>query len=209
MKHIVNFIMYDILLFTTSKFLWRSNDWLWGFAVSTVISLITYIIWIKKLSDKTLRTSISIIITFGLNMLYNYFVITLHVPAIIFVSIFSVLVLILVFLAKIAYTKKLKIDYNYIMKEIIYITKYVLALVISFAIGIILVTVFKLKDMLVPVLFFTYIFNYIFNKLGKEEKMHDEEIATQFNIFIVLAIIEIIVIGYIVINITNYIPEIL
>ena len=209
MKHIVTFIMYDLLLVVLGagiifKFSWSSNYSWWEFAVTTVIGLATYIAWVHKLSSKTIRTSISIIITFGLYMLLGLLVIELEIPAIIIILIFAVLLLILVVLSKISNVKKLKIDkyMKSIMKEIVYIIKYVVVFVISVIIGGVLQGLLQLDMIIVPIsLSCIYFLNYHFNQLGIKEKseiVDKEKRPIGFYIIIGLAIIGLMTIGYFV-----------
>ena len=219
-KHFFNFIMFDFLLLTTlsciiNQFSWRIEDsWSWWIVlITTVIGLATYIAFIYKLNKKTLRTSISIMITFLILVLLRILTYELEVSPLIIILIFAVLLLILVVLAKISNSKKLKVDkyMKNVFKEIAYIFKYAGALIVSLIIGWILQAIIGLGVMAIPiVLICLYFFNYLFNRIGKEEKdenkasINKEKRPVGFYIIVCLAIIGIIAIGHIVIKLFNY-----
>ena len=112
--------MFDFLLLTTlsciiNQFSWRIEDsWSWWIVlITTVIGLATYIAFIYKLNKKTLRTSISIILTLLILVLLRILTYELDVSPLIIILILAVLLLILVVLARISNIKKLKLLKGY------------------------------------------------------------------------------------------------
>ena len=214
MKHIVNFIMFDFLLVITGKciieefFGIMSYSW-WAFGITTAVGLAIYILLVSKINKKIFRTSVSIIITYLLGMLLGVLIGELEVPPLLIATIFAVLLLILVVLAKIGETKNWKIEkyMKVVIKEIIYILKFLGALVISLFIGGILNGLIGISGIIIPIaIICLYFLNYLFNKLGKEEviKAYNRKAGTVgFYILIGLAIIGIMAVGYIIIIILN------
>lgn len=222
-KHIFNFIMFDFLLLTTisciiNEFSWKIEDsWSWWILlITTAIGLATYIAFVYKINKKTLRTSISIMITLLMLVLLRILTYELEVSPLIIILIFAVLLLILVVLAKISSVKKLKINkyMKNIFKEIVYIFKYAVALIISLIIGWILQAIIRLGVITIPIILIClYFFNYLFNRLGKEEKenikhpldnINEEKRPIGFYIIIALAIVGIMAIGHIIASLFGY-----
>lgn len=210
-KHIINFIIYDIIINYTSYFIIEENYWRldytwWIFAIVTVVALTTYILFLYKLNKKIFRTSISIIITFIAFIILMFLTEELEISPAIIAFVIAIIFLIIAILAKINEKKKLKIDkfIKAMYKEIIYIFKYLLAIAVSFIIGRIVYSIINIYgiDSIIGVIS-TYIFNYLFNKIGKEEKNKKEKIKTGLCIIILLAIIGVMTILYILINATN------
>lgn len=196
MKHILNFMMFDLLLIITAyciieKFFWRFDYSWWTFAIISVIGLATYIALVSKISRKIARTSISILISLLLALIV--FVLNdLEVPLVIIGLISAVALLICVILAKISEAKQLKINkyMRAIIKEIVYILKLIGAFIVSLVIGGIIQKIINIDGIVVPIVAIClYIFNYLFNKLGKEEV---DENAYTTSILIVLATLGII-----------------
>ena len=198
-RHIINFIMYDLLLVITALYVIEEHfyfvdySW-WMFAIITGIGLITYILLVSKLSKEVFRTSISIIITLLILIVLSFLIEVLEISPICIALIFVALLLALVIVAKISEVKKLKIDkyMRVVVQEIIYIIKFLGAVLISMLLGIGIPTIFFIL---------LYVFNYILNK---QRKQSDKETKTAgFYILVVLAIIGIMAIGAIGMMIYN------
>ena len=212
-KHIVNFIVLDSLMaFTVAviieEFFWRVEfSWL-IFAITTIIGLAIYILFISRFSKNIFRTSISIIITALITILLGISIDELDFSPLIIILVISAIILILAIFAKICEVKKLrtKKSIRLVFEEIEYILKYIGALLISLLFGYIMESILKIEFIGFPMTIIgTYIINYFFNLRKKEEKL---EIINnnkhKFNIIvIILAIIGLMAVGYLVINAFN------
>lgn len=206
LKHIINFIVYDFILVVISMCIiegfFRRVSYSWGmFAIVTILGLTTYILLLAKLNKKIFRTSISIIITCMIFMLLAILISEFEVSPIVLGLIFAALFLIIVIVAKVSQVKKLKIDkyMQTIIKEILYILKFVGALVISLVIGGIVQAIIQIPEAIIPVtLICLYLFNYLFNKSNKEgkEKIYSKTISVGLSTLIILAVIGIIAVVY-------------
>ena len=214
LKHIVNFIMFDFLLVITGvciaeEFFWRVGYSGWIFAITTIIGLSTYILLVSKLNKKIFRTSISIIIAYMLAMILGFLIGELEVSPMIIGLIIAVVLLILVILAKISDMKNLKIDkyMTVVIDEIIYILKFLGAVVISCIVGGIMNGIIRITGIMAPItIICIYFLNYLFNRLGKEETKENINNKTRTvgsYVLIVLSIIGIMAVGYIVINVIS------
>lgn len=212
MKHVINFIMYDLILGIITaciieEFFWRSDFSWWIYGIITVIGLATYIAFVSKLNKKVFRTSVSIIITYLFGMFMAFLISYLEIPFAIIALILAVAFLILVVLTKISEMKAWKINkyMRVVTKEITYIALLVVALIPSLIIGGILQGLIRISGIMIPtVLIGVYYFNYKFNRLGKDENQKDIHIKTKsvgFYILIVLALIGVLTIGYAIISI--------
>ena len=173
-KHLINFIIYDLVLVIAGvclieEFFIGSEYTFLTFVITTVIGLATYIALISKLHKKIFRTSISIIISALLIGLWYFIVEVLGGSSLIICLILALLILAFVILAKISNAKKLKIDkyIRIIVKEIIYILKYIGALVIVIFITAILQEI--IGNFSIPIaIICLYFLNYLFNKSDVE-----------------------------------------
>lgn len=213
MKHIINVIIYTltVVIFTiciVEEYFYRSIDyswWIFGFTV--IICLATYIAWVSKLNKKIFKTSISIILTVILLMVSLILVEVFEVPVEILLIITALLILILAIISKINEIKKLKFNkvIKKIAKEVLYICKYIGALVISVIIGNLIQEILDISAINIPIsIVCIYFFNNAFNKLGKKEDYeHTEKKHIEFSVIIILAIIGLLTIGYVIINSLN------
>ena len=211
-KHIVNFIIFEFLLVITGlcikeEFFWKYNySWL-IFAITTIIALIIYISLVSKINEKIFKTSISIIISSLLLMLMLFLINKLEISFVIIILIISIALLICIILAKISEVRNLKINkyMNIIFKEIVYILKFLAALIISLIVGAFIEGIIVITGISIPItLVALYLFNYLFNKTNKEDiSENTKHKTTVFYIIIVLAVIGIMAIGYIIISILN------
>lgn len=182
-KHAVNAIIYTIVLVLFIygiiwEFFWKKIDYSWlNFGFSVILSLVTYIAWISKLNKKIFRTSISIILSslIFMALLIIDEVFGIYEPENILIIIASI-ILVLAILSIINKIKKLKIDkyIRKISKELIYIIKFVLALIVSYSCA---NTVFGYiyNDAVIFSVFIVciYFFNYLFNILSQKEKNNE------------------------------------
>lgn len=214
MKHVFNFIIYAFVLqISTNSIIdeWFTNidlSW-WIASIIGIISLATYISAVYKLNKKIFRTSLSIYIALTTIILVRVLIELLSIPVAVYVFIIAIILLILIIIAKICDAKKLKIN-KYtkpILKEIIYILKFGVVVVVS---GIIANIFYKIIDVeglgITVFLILIYVLNYAFNNLNKErikEQYKQKKENIKYYILIVLAIIGIMAIGYIVLNSIN------
>ena len=212
-KHIVNFIVLDSLMaFTVAviieEFFWRVEfSWL-IFAITTIIGLAIYILFISRFSKNIFRTSISIIITVLITILLGISIDELDFSPLIIILVVSAIILILAIFAKICEVKQLrtKKSIRLVFEEIEYIFKYIGALLISLLLGYIMESILKIEFIRFPIAIIgIYLINYFFNLRKKEENI---EIINnnkhKFSIIvIILAIIGLMAVGYLVINAFN------
>ena len=208
MKHVVNFLIFDFILGSTAiciidEFFYNMEYGWWTFIITIIIGFTTYILYIYKLKERTFRTSISIIITGLLYILFEVLIDLLEVPMFMIVLICSILLLILVILEKINERKKYKYM-NKINIEIVYILRFIGALIISLIIGSIVQKLLIIDNIMMPVILIClYFFNCLFNKLGKVElegEINKNKKSLSYYILLILAIIGIMAVGHIAID---------
>lgn len=204
-KHIVNFVIYDLVLIATAaciinKFFW-SVDFSWRIViVITTLGLATYILFINKLNKKVFRTSISIIISFVLTILFYYLFIELEIYAFPVVLVISIVILVLAILAKISEKKKWKIEkyMKHISNEIEYIIKFIWALIVSLIIALFIQAIIQIEGIMIPIaVLIIYLFNDIFNR--KLKKSLNKKTKANY-VVLILASIAAIVIGSVIIE---------
>ena len=213
-KHIINFIVLDFILVITCICVFDeifSNEYSVGeFIATTVFGLMIYLTLIYKLNENIFKTSVSIIITFVLfsfvPLLFKYFNAS---PIIIFLVILSIPLIIVLF-ARIGKKNKLIEEkyYKKIIKEIIYIYKFIGAIILSYIIASKLA---KIIDMYTPIyipifLVCLYLFDYLFNRKKKkrnQKQKEERDLTVASIVIIVLAIIGIMAIGSILMLIYN------
>lgn len=212
-KHMVNFIVLDSLMAFTiaviiEEFFWRTEfSWL-IFAITTIIGLAIYILFISRFSKNIFRTSISIIITVLITILLGISIDELDFSPLIIILVVSAIILILAIFAKICEVKKLrtKKSIRLVFEEIEYIFKYIGTLMISLLFGYIMESILKIEFIRFPIAIIgTYLINYFFNLKEKEENI---EIINnnqhKYNIIVIsLAIIGLMAVGYFVISAFN------
>ena len=207
-KHIINFVMFDIILMLVYRCIsdefYLDMEWI-SVIITTIIGLIIYILWISKIVDKTFRTSISNIIAVLAYTIIWFLVTELTISVVWIALAAAILALICVVLAKVADAKKLKINKytKLIVKEIIYILKYVGAIIISVIIGSIIEAITNIYYINFPIsITGIYVLNYFFNRIGKKEnKVKEKPRTVKSYVVVVLAIIGILAIGNIVIKV--------
>lgn len=213
MKHAINAIIYIVTVVSFSgyiieEYFWRTIDYSWWiFVITVAVCLATYIAWISKLNKKIFRTSISIILSCIILMIALSLIEVFEDAGVIILLIIALLVLVLAIMSKINEVKKLKFDkfIRKISKEVLYICKYAVALIISIIICNIAQAITDVDEIIIPIgIVSIYFFNYLFNKLGKEEQKDEyyyiEKKPFSFYIIISLAVVGVLTVGYFVIK---------
>lgn len=214
MKHVINVIIYTltVVIFTVcivEEYSYISIDspvGIVGIGFTVAVCLVTYVAWISQLNRKIFRTSISISLSFTFVMLFLMLVEIFGFLAWIFLLIVSLLILILAIISKINQVKKLKSDklIKKISKEIMYICKFIPALIISVIIGNIIQEITYISEIMIPIsIVCIYFFNYFFNKIGKEASEYTDKKHFGSYVIIILAVIGLLAIGYFIIDALN------
>lgn len=211
-KHLLNVIIFITIVvvfiaYIIDKYFWISVDYPWWFLIlATIICLAIYIACISKINKKINRTSISFALLFALYIVTTTITETFNVPFVLLLTVVALLFLILTIISKTIEIKKLKSNkfINKVSKEVIYICKFIGALIISAIIGIIIQSILDVSGIAIPIsIMVTYFFNYLFNKFDKEisnECVDTKKKNIAFYIIIVLAMIGVIAIGYFIIT---------
>ncbi|MBR3133860.1 MAG: hypothetical protein IKG56_00170 [Clostridia bacterium] len=186
MKHIITFLILDfallILIYTISEeVLWNRYSEVNPVAVciaSTIVSLLLYIPLISRINDKLYRTSISIVITVGLStlllFLFEFFVVELEISPLPILFIIGILFVIGVIVLRVGEIKNTRISKysNKITKELIFMLKFmgalILSSIISIAAGVFISRIFRIYDtefIFSIIIILTYVLNYLFNNL--------------------------------------------
>ena len=211
MKYIINIIIYSLWIFITivcimEEFFWYIDYGWMILVIAILIGLMVYILFIHKLNEKLFRTSLSIIITCLLFVLMLVLVEALKVPLLIILGIFVTLLFILVIIAKISEVKNLKIDkyMRVVKKEIVYILKFMGAVIISIAIGSFLQEMTMIYGIAIPIVIIcVYFLNHIFNRLKRIEAQEDidEKIGKAASYaLLIFAVIGAIAVGLIMVS---------
>ena len=210
-KHLINFIIFDILLSIVVIAIIEENFWsfdfTWAtFAITSIVGLAIYILFISRFSKKLFRTSVSIILTLCAITALKILIVDLDVSPYIIAFIGAILLLILAIIAKFNQVQKININKKMqaIFTEIIYILKYLGALILSIAIGGILEKIFIFDEIsIVIIIICTYIFNYLFNLRANGENKGDLNNNPKSYIIIIFAIIGAIAVGLLGIMVFN------
>ena len=216
MKHVVNFVIFTLIIVLLSmviidEYVDSIIDYSWGFfGIIVIACLAIYIALISKIKNKIFRTSISNIILGIIFMIAVILIEEVEVDVAVLGTILgatiAVLMLALVVICKINEKKKLKIDkyIQKIKKEVLYICKYIGALIISVVIGKIIESIIEIYEIGIPIaLISVYFFNYKFNKLDKEEKNIKLIKEKGKYVIMFLAFVGVLAIFYIAINSIN------
>ena len=195
MIHILNILIYTITLYTTALLILILIRHDYSYTTSMIVTIIgaaitaiaTYFAWIIKICPKINRTSISIVITFILSILAGIASALLSAEWIL-IAVFSLIVVVAI-ISIINGRRKKESKFNtFLVKEIVYAAKFVLALLITF------ISIIFTRIPIVPIALL-YFLNYKFNRLGKEEEKQKSKKTNVLNVFIIaLAIIGIIAI---------------
>ena len=210
-KHLINFIIFDLLLSIVVIAIIEENFWsfdfTWAtFAITSIVGLAIYILFISRFSKKLFRTSVSIILTLCAITALKILIVDLDVSPYIIAFIGAILLLILAIIAKFIQVQKININKNMkaIFTEIMYILKYLGALILSIAIGGILEKIFTFDEIsIVIIIICTYIFNYLFNLKANGENKGDLNNNPKSYIIIIFAIIGAIAVGLLGIMVFN------
>lgn len=213
MKHAINTIICTLtFVILTSciidRYFWRIIDYSWWiFSFAIIVGFAIYIAWISKLNKKIFRTSISIILSCIIFMLALILIEVLNMAGGILLLIIALLILYLAIVSKINEIKKLKSDSftRKVLKEALYICKYVGALIVAIIIGNIVQKFTNIRGIANPIgIVSLYFFNYLFNKLGKEETSYEDNYTKKKNsgyyIIIILAVLGLLTVGYFLIH---------
>lgn len=165
--------MFDIILILAYRCIsdefYLDMEWI-SVIITTIIGLIIYILFGLKLINKTFRTDISNMIAILVYIIVMFLVIEFKISIIWIALVLAILSLICVVLAKVADAKKLKINKytKLITKEIIYILKYLGAIIISVIIGSIIEQITNIYYISFPIsIIGIYVLNYFLTKLVK------------------------------------------
>ena len=201
MKHVINFLMFDLLIVLIEYLIMIVGYYIydypwWAFVITTIVGLAIYILLLSKHINKINRTSISLIILCVLGTLMKILINYSSISIIVVGIILSVILLVLVILSKIKKIKNEKIKklLKFTSKEIIYILKFLCAVILSTIIGSILENIVGEIGILVAIVCI-YVFNYLFN-ISKKEKNNSNIKKESNSILIIVAFIGILVIGY-------------
>ena len=210
-KHLINFIIFDLLLSIVVIAIIEENFWsfdfTWAtFAITSIVGLAIYILFISRFSKKLFRTSVSIILTLCAITALKILIVDLDVSPYIIAFIGAILLLILAIIAKFNQVQKINISKNMkaIFTEIIYILKYLGAFILSIAIGGILEKIFTFDEIsIVIIIICTYIFNYLFNLRDNGKNKDELNNNPKSYIIIIFAIIGAIAVGLLGIMVFN------
>ena len=201
-KHVLNATILIIIVLAFTGFVMEEYlydllyDWREGFEwcipVFAIISSITiYILVISKIEKKITRTSISIIISYGILMALAIIIGLLRISIFVVLLAIAILVLILAIISKV-YKKKNDKYAQVIKKEVIYILKFIASVGVSILIGLVLQGAIENEFFAILALIVgVYFFNALFNELGKEENI---ELTIEKNKKTVVSIVVIIII---------------
>lgn len=209
LKHIINFLVLEsifvILLSDIIDEIFYAKDRVISMIILAVAGLGTYILFGAKCTEKTFRTSVSIIISIGIIIMLQIFFDGLGISLGKLGIIISVIFLLEIIIYKVFGRRKKNI--NKIINEIIYILKYALSVALSVALTWIISRVidFYMYDTIaiLIIIIATYILNYKFNIIGKKENVKKQPRDRDDIIFytiIILAFIGVISIGFFVAN---------
>ncbi len=210
-KHLINFIIFDILLSIVVIAIIEENFWsfdfTWAtFAITSIVGLAIYILFISRFSKKLFRTSVSIILTLCAITALKRLIVDLDISPYIIAFIGAILLLILAIIAKFNQVQKININKKMqaIFTEIIYILKYLGALILSIIIGYILKDIFSFEEILIAIIIIcTYIFNNLFNLRDNGKNKDEFNNNPKSYIIIIFAIIGAIAVGSLGIMIFN------
>ena len=210
-KHLINFIIFDLLLSIVVIAIIEENFWsfdfTWAtFAITSIVGLAIYILFISRFSKKLFRTSVSIILTLCAITALKILIVDLDISPYIIAFIGAILLLILAIIAKFNQVQKININKKMqaIFTEIIYILKYLGALILSIIIGYILKDIFSFEEILIAIIIIcTYIFNNLFNLRDNGKNKDELNNNPKSYIIIVFAIIGVIAVGSLGIMVFN------
>lgn len=201
LMHVINFAIYGVILFalttyTCDEILGISSNLWWIIGITVVISLATYIGIVYKLNKKVFKTSISIIITTVLALIYAILVDEMDISNLLIIYIIAVLALVLVIVQKIIKNKNINL-YEKINKIILSTVKFIGAVILSLIIVTQLDKKYYLElELILPLLLiFIYIFNYLFNKKINLNDIKNIKKSKDIKIIIALVTIIIILVG--------------
>lgn len=193
MVHAANFAVLEFNIFRTMYIIADNITYddfpIIGFIVVSLIALSMYIAFISKIHKKIFRTTISIIIIMLVCCIVGFLVEYLDFSFAIIALIFAILLLVWIILAKVSYSKKLKIDkfMRKSMKELAYMLKFLGAFAISACLfGFLNFLGFGTDADSEFLAFFgcialpasnllLYYLNYLFNNLGSKDKKHNND----------------------------------
>lgn len=210
-KHLINFIIFDLLLSIVVIAIIEENFWsfdfTWAtFAITSIVGLAIYILFISRFSKKLFRTSVSIILTLCAITALKILIVDLDISPYIIAFIGAILILILAIIAKFNQVQKININKKMqaIHTEIIYILKYLGALILSIIIGYILKDIFSFEEILIAIIIIcTYIFNNLFNLRDNGKNKDELNNNPKSYIIIIFAIIGVIAVGSLGIMVFN------
>ncbi len=197
-KHLINVIVYIPVIVASimciaNKLGEPVDRWILAFTV--IVSLTVYISWISSIYKIIFRTSISIILSLILGVIITIIVNSFEINIMKICIIIALIVLILIIINKISETKKFKLDkyIKMVVKEIIYIGKYLVTLIISIILGMSIEGLIDIKGIFIPIsIIMIYIINYILNITHKEKDLDKKKGISLENIVIGIIIIIII-----------------
>ena len=207
-SHLLNiviwlFILISIVGIIIDEYFWRDIDFNgWTVAITAIIGLTIYILWISKLNKKIIRTSISILISCVVYILLGVAVYQLDASMPIILTIFASLILVGAILSKI---KKLQSKKFFVVtsKEAMYILKFICAILVALLVGAIIEKLTEIYEIGIPItIIATYFTNYWLNIKNSDkvlDETHESKKTTNY-VTPILATIGIITMGYLVLK---------
>ena len=209
MKHVLNCIILNVIAIILSACIIEEvfcENYSGFMSVLTfTVCLSAYIGWMYKWNKKIFRTSASILILSIISYISFALIESFEVNAMIYLIIIAAIILSLAIISRIK-VKNSKVNkiIDKIKKEIIYVFKFIGALIIAVIIGTIFQKITDISGVVIPIsIIGIYFLNYFFNKVGKDEtdnvKYYNKK-SIGIYIIIALAIIGLLTIGYFIIN---------
>lgn len=210
LKHIINFLALESIFVVLASGLideiFYEIDRFVVMVILAILGIGAYILFGYQYMRKTFRTTISIIISSIITALLEILLYEFEISIGKIGIIVSAILLCIIIICRIMEARKKNI--NKIKKEIIYILKYIGAIILSFILGWLITKILDLEmdssAIILIIIVALYILNYKFNRINKKENNDKEQTGNRgniiFYIIMILAFIGVISIGFFVAN---------